>query len=77
MAGDPTLLGDHGLGLARVGGDGRMIVSIVCDGIDLVDDELAGALQQPLSDFNRVEMHSANPSELVLDALTQDRKSVV
>jgi len=55
----------------RVGGKGRMIVSIVCDGIDIADEELAGTLQQPASDFKRVEMHSADPSELVLDALTQ------
>ena len=50
---------------------GRMIVGIVCDGIDVLDEELAATLQKPQSEFQRVDLHSADPVELVCEALTQ------
>ncbi len=50
---------------------GRMIVGLVCDGIHVSDEELATTLQKPQSEFKRVDLHSADPAELVREALVQ------
>lgn len=50
---------------------GRMIVGLVCDGIDVPDDELAATLQRPQSEFRRVDLHSVDLVELVREALDQ------
>ncbi|GJM24474.1 MAG: hypothetical protein DHS20C16_08890 [Phycisphaerae bacterium] len=50
---------------------GRMIVGLVCDGIDVPDAELAATLQKPQSEFQRVDLHSADPVALVREALDQ------
>ncbi len=50
---------------------GRMIVGLICDGINVADEELAETLQKPQSDFQRVDLQSADPVELVREALAQ------
>lgn len=61
-------------GRRAVGLHGRMIVGLVCDGIDITDEALPATLQQSQSDFNRVDMTSADPTQLVQDALDQAEK---
>lgn len=58
----------------RVGQQGRIVVGIVCDGIDIADSELVDTLQKPQSEFERIELHSADPAKLVQEALDQAEK---
>ncbi len=50
--------------------DGRIIVGVVCDGIDVSGDEFAEAMARPGSDYTRVDLHTARPDELVRVALS-------
>jgi len=49
---------------------GRMIVGITCDGIDVTGAGFAATLEQPAAHFARVDMHTADPAELVSQALS-------
>jgi hypothetical protein len=49
----------------------RMIVEIVCDGIDLVDGDLQEGLAQPAKKYKRVDIKTGTPEELVTLALSQ------
>lgn len=48
---------------------GRMLVGIVCDGLDVTGEGFAQQLQQPLSAFSRVDLQSADPTELAAEGL--------
>lgn len=47
----------------------RLIVNIACDGVDITGKHFAERLAQPVSDFARIDMHTAEPEALVEDAL--------
>jgi hypothetical protein len=50
--------------------DGRMIVSIHCDGIDITGPAFAESLARPVNALGRVDMQTADPVALVGEALT-------
>lgn len=53
---------------------GRIVVGISCDGVDVTGDKFAATLAAPVSDFARVDMQTANPVQLVGDALGTARE---
>ena len=53
----------------RLDADGRIIVGVTCDGIDVCGDDFVEALKKPVAEYTRVDMHSAEPRELVREAL--------
>ncbi|MCG8408606.1 MAG: hypothetical protein MI923_25670 [Phycisphaerales bacterium] len=59
----------------RLRGTGVIIFSILCDGDEIPADRLEGTLSKPVSAFDRLELISGRPKELVLDALADTRRS--
>jgi len=53
--------------------DERVIVSIQCDGVDLVGEQLDGQLTEPADRYQRVDLLSARAGQIVADALSQAR----
>jgi hypothetical protein len=53
----------------RSGSVGRTIVAIACDGIDITGETFASTLAKPVADFQRIDMHTAEPQVLVAQAL--------
>jgi len=53
----------------RTGEIGRLIVSIACDGIDITGERFAEILAKPVASFERIDMHTAEPAVLVVEAL--------
>ena len=49
----------------------RAIVSLVCDGIDVLGDELGDVLARPARDYDRVDVRTGPPDILVIPALTE------
>jgi len=49
--------------------DGRIVVGIHCDGIDVTTEEFDAQLEQPINLFDRIELKSADPQTLMADAL--------
>jgi hypothetical protein len=58
----------------RTGEIGRLIVNIACDGIDITGEHFAEMLAKPVASFTRIDMHTADPAELVIAALDTDAK---
>ena len=55
----------------RIGGTGRMVVSIECDGVELGADRLDRAMTRSVESYERVVMRTCPPAELVEGALAQ------
>lgn len=53
--------------------DNRLIVGISCDGQEVTGDKFAETLATPISEFSRIDMHTAEPARLVGDALNVAR----
>ena len=54
----------------------RMIVFVCADGEALVEDELSNRLAQPLEDTQKIELVSADPRNLVAEALREVARSL-
>ncbi len=56
---------------AAVAGDRRVIVGVVCDGIDVSGDDLNARLAEPVERFERVDLRTGQPEQLVGEAMRQ------
>jgi len=73
---DPAASLEEVLGDVRqtLSGTDRIIVGIRCDGVDLADEELTASLPRSVATFDRIEMQSAEPVQLVCEALESAEK---
>ena len=53
----------------RVAEQGRILVGICCDGLDVTGEDYGDQLGRPVGEFRRIEMQSAEPAVLVGQAL--------
>ena len=51
--------------------DGRVIASILCDGIDISNEDMDARLAEPADAVDRIDFKTSQPEELVGDALNQ------
>ncbi|MCH7814707.1 MAG: hypothetical protein IID40_11880, partial [Planctomycetes bacterium] len=58
----------------EVAADDRVIVGIVCDGIDVNSGDLEAALAEPADRYDRIDLQSGSVETLVHDALSQARQ---
>jgi len=56
-------------------GTGSIIFGVRCDGRDIPPDDLDAVLSKPVTDFRQVELTSADPTHIVLDALSDTRSA--
>jgi len=59
---------------ATLTGNDRVIVGVVCDGIDVTGQDLDAKMAESLDQFQRVDLQSGEPGRLVRDALEQARE---
>ena len=55
----------------RADADSRMVVAVCCDGNDVTGDGFEETLTTPMSSYERVDLYTAEPRDLVKDALEQ------
>lgn len=53
----------------HVASQGRILVGISCDGIDVTGEDFGDQLARPVGEFRRIDMQSAEPAALVAQAL--------
>ncbi len=73
--GDSVTLGELVEDAGReVAADDRIIVGIVCDGIDVNSGDLEAALAEPADHYDRIDLQSGSVESLVREALPQARQ---